>query len=48
MGYVLVTVGTTKFVELVNELENVKILNLLKSKKFDKLYLQYGSGTVSD
>ena len=47
MGYVLVTVGTTKFVELVKELENEKILNLLKSKKYEKLYVQYGSGTVS-
>jgi len=48
MGYVLVTVGTTKFVELVKELENEKILNLLKSQKYEKLYVQYGSGTPPD
>jgi len=47
MRYVLVTVGTTQFVDLVSELENVEILKLLKEQNFEKLFVQYGSGNVS-
>jgi UDP-N-acetylglucosamine transferase subunit ALG13 len=47
MKYVLVTVGTTQFVQLVKVFENDAVINQLHQLGYEKLVVQFGSGTVS-
>lgn len=47
MKYILVTVGTTEFVDLVRAFESESILQLLKEQNYDKMFVQFGSGNVS-
>lgn len=44
MKYILVTVGTTEFVDLVRAFESESILQLLKEQNYDKMFVQFGSG----
>lgn len=41
-----VTVGTTKFDELVAEVTKKETLDLLQSEGFENVIVQYGSGTI--
>ena len=46
MKYCLVTVGTTEFRDLIKNIQNQKFINLLINLGIEKLYVQYGTGTV--
>jgi len=48
MKYVLVTVGTTQFVDLVKAIENIEVHKILKNQGFERIFVQFGSASVNE